>query len=97
MYHYNVFSAFPLDEAVSFEILSARCGLNEIDLRRLLRHAMSNHIFRERDGKVMHTAATKVLATDEKMRDIVGIMTEEMFPGATRVSCRFDGKTVWDD
>ncbi len=85
VYHYNIFSAFTLHEEATFEALSAKCGLNEIDLRRLLRYAMSNHIFQERDGKVVHTAATKVLATNEKMRDIVGIMTEEMFPGATRV------------
>ena len=49
---------------------------------------MTNHIFLERDGKVLHTAATKVLAQNESMRDIVGIMTEEMFRGATCASRR---------
>ncbi|KAL9105167.1 MAG: hypothetical protein Q9187_008787 [Circinaria calcarea] len=85
MYRYNMFSAFPLDQDISFEALSSKCGLNEVDLRRLIRHAMTNHIFQERDGKVVHSAATKVLALNEKMRDIVGIMTEEMFPGAPHV------------
>lgn len=80
-----MFSAFPLNQDISFEALSSKCGLNEVDLRRLVRHAMTNHIFQERDGKVVHSAATKVLALNEKMRDIIGIMTEEMFPGAPHV------------
>jgi len=87
IYRYKIFSTFPVDQEASFAAISAACGLNEIDLRRILRHTMTNHIFQERDGKVAHTAATKVLAQNEKMRDIIGIMTEEMLPGATRVGC----------
>ena len=77
--------AFPIDETISFEALSAACGLNAIDLRRLVRHAMANHIFQERGGKVAHTAASRVLAENGKMVDIIGLMCEEMFPGAARV------------
>ena len=36
------------------------CGLNEVDLRRIVRHAMSNHIFQDREGRVAHTAASRV-------------------------------------
>ena len=50
-----------------------------------MRHAMTNHVFEERDGRVAHTAASRILAQDTTTRDIVGIMCEEMFPGAPRV------------
>lgn len=78
-------SLFPVDETISFEGLSMACGLNEVDLRRVVRHAMANHIFQEREGKVAHTAASRVLAENGRMNDIVGLMCEEMFPGAARV------------
>ena len=47
---------------------------------------MTNHIFQDRDGGVAHTAASRILKEDKMTRDIVGIMCEEMVPGAVRVS-----------
>ncbi|KAL8748067.1 MAG: hypothetical protein Q9190_000152 [Brigantiaea leucoxantha] len=67
---------------MSFEALSNACGLNEVDTSRLVRHAMSNHIFQEQDGKVAHTAASRILAENTMIRDIMGVMCEEVFPGA---------------
>ena len=78
-------SVFPINETVSFEALSSACGLNVIDTRRMVRHAMSNHIFQERDGKVAHTAASRVLAEDDRVKDIVGLMCEELFQGSAKV------------
>ena len=86
MYHYEVSSKFPPDAQASYQQLATACGVNEVDLRRLLRHAMTNHIFQEVDGKVEHTAATRILRENEKLRNVIGIMTEEMFQGASRVS-----------
>ena len=79
-------SLFAINETISFDALSIACGLNEVDLRRVVRHAMSNHIFQDREGRVAHTAASRVLAENGMMRDIIGVMCEEMFPGAARVS-----------
>ena len=59
--------------------------MNEVDLRRMVRHAMTNHIFQEREGRVAHTAASRVLAENDRINDIIGVMCEEMFPGAARV------------
>ena len=89
VYHYNVFSKFPLGGSASYDELAAKCGVNTIDLRRLLRHAMTNHIFQEKEGRVEHTAATRVLLENEMIRNIMGIMTEEMFQGAGRVGSAF--------
>lgn len=85
VYRYEMASSFPVNETISFEALSTTCGLNEIDLRRMVRHAMANHIFQEREGRVAHTAASRVLAEKGGINDIVGLMCEEMFPGAARV------------
>jgi hypothetical protein len=46
---------------------------------------MTNHIFQERDGKVAHTAASRVLRESAMWRDIVGNLIEEMGTGAVRV------------
>ena len=85
IYRYKMASSFPIDETISFEALAATCGLNEIYLRRIVRHTMTNHIFQEREGRVAHTAASRVLAENGRINDIVGLMCEEMFPGAARV------------
>jgi len=86
IYKYNIATSFPVNEEATFESISAACGLNTIDLRRLLRHAVTNQIFQEpRPGIVKHTAASKLLAEDSLMRDFVGIACEEKFPAAARV------------
>lgn len=85
VYHFKLATSFPINGAATYAELSAACGLNQIDLRRLVRHAMTNHIFQERDGKVVHTAASRILAENAMTRDIIGIMCEEMFPGAAWV------------
>lgn len=70
---------------MTYSELSEFCGVNETDLARLMRHAMSNHIFEEKDGHVQHTAASRALAENGLLNDMVGILTNEMFPGASRV------------
>lgn len=86
IYKYNIATSFPINEETTFEKISAACGLNVIDLRRLLRHAMTNQIFAEpQPGIVKHTAASKLLAEDPLLWDFVGINCEERFPAAARV------------
>ena len=83
---YKITSAFPANETISFKAFSTTCGLNEINLCRMVPHAMSHHIFQEREGRVAHTAASRVLAENGRVNDIIGLMCdEEMFPGAARV------------
>ena len=57
-----------------------------IDLKRVLRHAMTNLIFCEpRAGFIAHTAALRVLAENNLVRDFVGITCEEKFKGSACV------------
>ena len=76
-----------IGEQSSYAELSEACNINETDLRRLLRHAMSNHVFEELDGLAPHTAASRPLAENEALGNMVGMLTHEMFPSATRVCC----------
>jgi hypothetical protein len=60
-------------------------GVDEVNIRRLIRHAMTNRIFREsRDGYVAHTAISRVLLEDANMADWVGVCSAEFFPAAAR-------------
>ena len=77
-----------MDEEVPFETISTSCGLNVVDLRRILRYAMTNYIFREpKTGIVAHTALSRVLAQDTRLRNYVGMVCEERFPASARVEC----------
>ena len=72
---------------MSFAHIAASCNQNELDIRRLLRHAMTLRVFREpRKGVVAHTAASKLLA-DPCMLDWLGNTCEETWPAAVRVRC----------
>jgi len=82
---FNILSSFPTHEEASFEEISKTCGMNEIDVRRILRHAMTKRIFHEpRKGIVAHTAASKLLAEDLKMSDWVGTVTDELWQAASQ-------------
>ncbi|ESZ96863.1 hypothetical protein SBOR_2728 [Sclerotinia borealis F-4128] len=87
IYTYKIAHAFPVDSEATFEHISDQCGLDLIDTRRILRHAMTNHIFQEiRPGSVTHTAASKLLATNSLVEDFVGIASEERFQAAAHTT-----------
>lgn len=68
---------------MSYAEISRAVGLDETNARRLIRHAMTNRIFREpRDGFVAHTAASRVLLEDKMMVDWVGVCSAEFFQAA---------------
>lgn len=85
IYRYKIASAFGIHEQPSFEAVSATCGLNVTDLRRILRYAMTNHIFCEpRPGFVAHTAVSRLLVENPLMHDFVGNFCEVRFPASAR-------------
>ena len=48
-----------------------------------------HHVFCEpRKGFVAHTAASRILAEDPKIQDVVGVMCEETWPAYARVCSR---------
>lgn len=65
--------AFPVGSESTFLEISELCGLNEPDVRRILRLAMAHRIFREpRKGIVAHTQISKMLAETQQVRSWVG-------------------------
>lgn len=59
---------------------------------------MTFRIFQEpTDGIVRHTAASKLLAEDPMLRQWAGMISEELWPAATRVSIRLASKEAYTD
>ncbi|KAK5163528.1 hypothetical protein LTR04_002473 [Oleoguttula sp. CCFEE 6159] len=80
IYHFKVAEAFRSDEEVTFSELARRTGAPESELKRLLRHAMTNRIFREpRKNHVVHTAASHLLASDLVLASWIGLHCEDLF------------------
>ena len=76
--------AFPVGSTATYAQIAAKVGIDEMNVRRFLRHAMTNRIFKEvSPGVVAHTAASKVIAEEKSMQDWLGFCTEDMSP----VSC----------
>jgi hypothetical protein len=87
IYHYKIAKSFPLHETATFTQIAEKVGLSEVNVRRFLRHAMTNRIFKEvSPGVVAHTASSRVLAEDAAMDDWVGFCTDDMWPVRTPLS-----------
>ena len=69
----------------SFEDIAQRSGLATSHVQRILRHAMTYRIFCEpQEGVVFHTAASKNLATNPLLHEWIGMVSEEMWPAASK-------------
>lgn len=87
IHRFGLATKLPADvEEVTYAELATATGLPESHIQRLLRSAMTFHIFREpRKGVVAHTAASKLLADDTLMRQWVGMVSEEIWPATCKV------------
>jgi hypothetical protein len=85
VYHFKVAQVVPLNGEASYTDIAKAADADEVDLRCLIRHAMTNRIFREpREGYVAHTVASRLLLEDPQMNDWVGLCSAEFFPAAAR-------------
>jgi hypothetical protein len=68
----------PLGSTTTFAALAAQCGVQEADMRRLLRYAMVHHrLFREpRPGVVAHSLASRLLAEEPLHREPLWLFAE---------------------
>ncbi|KAF2087434.1 S-adenosyl-L-methionine-dependent methyltransferase [Saccharata proteae CBS 121410] len=75
--HFNLAEAVPLGGEKSFTDIAAERKLHAGQVKRVLRHAMTNNIFMEkREGYVSHSATSKALLTDKSIRAWVSSCTE---------------------
>lgn len=80
---FKIAQAIPVGSTASFAEISKAVGVDEMNIRRLLRHAMTNRIFKEvSPGIVGHTAASRIIAETQSMQDWIGFCTEDMWRAA---------------
>ncbi|KAI1735296.1 S-adenosyl-L-methionine-dependent methyltransferase [Xylaria scruposa] len=97
IYRYELAQHVPKDGSISYADLADRCGLAELDLKRVIQAAVSLRMFEEQpDGSVSHNAISAVLSTP-LVHDAVGFSTEEYVPAAMKMTealKRFPGSTI---
>ena len=82
---FNLASSFPIHKEATFAEVSDACGLDESIVRRLLRYAMIQNIFKEpRKGFVAHTAASRLLAENAEIHDWVSVNSDELWQAASQ-------------
>lgn len=70
---------------MSYTELSKKAGVNEMQLKRLVRHAMTNQIFHEPSkNHVAHTSLSQLLATDSRALGWTRFLTDAWWPVTTR-------------
>lgn len=93
IHRFRIYHCFDWNDIISYEELSDRCGLNIVDLKRLLRLAMTRRVFCEpRPGYVGHSASSRLLAENKRVRDFSGIISEERFPASAKVGLNIHTK-----
>lgn len=80
MYEFKVAEAVPLTGSISYVDLAQKVNVPMLNLRRLIRHAMTNHIFHEpQKGVVAHTRASRLLLENAPLNAWVGFMTNDLW------------------
>ncbi|KAK5170320.1 uncharacterized protein LTR77_004907 [Saxophila tyrrhenica] len=81
VHRFKITSKVPLNGSISYSELSKQTGVSEAALRRVLRFAISNHVFAEKQpGFISHSAASRLLVDDPTMFDWVGSVVQEITP-----------------
>ncbi|EJD50942.1 O-methyltransferase [Auricularia subglabra TFB-10046 SS5] len=83
VYRFRLAQAVPVDGDISFDDIAKASNVDVVNVKRILRHAMTNRVFREpRAGYVAHTAASRALLDNPTLNDWVGLCTSDFFPAA---------------
>jgi hypothetical protein len=80
VYEFKVAEAVPLSGSISYQDLADKVNVPMLNLRRLIRHAMTNHIFHEPEkGFVAHTRTSRLLLEDLPLTNWVGFMMNDLW------------------
>ncbi|TVY55639.1 O-methyltransferase gsfB, partial [Lachnellula suecica] len=91
IYHFRIAKSFPVHETATYSQIAEKVGLDENNVRRFLRHAMTNRIFREVDpDTVAHTVTSRILAEDDTMDNWLGFCVDDMWPSAAQTIAALD-------
>lgn len=84
---FDVARQLPLDGSISYEDLSNRYGLASVNLRRVLRHSMTNDLFREvSPGHVAHSVLSCLLAESPLIRATASMLCNDQLPAAPKLA-----------
>ncbi|OTB08347.1 hypothetical protein M426DRAFT_263629 [Hypoxylon sp. CI-4A] len=73
----------PTDGEATFAEIAAAAGIGETHVRKVIRHAISQHIFQEpRPGVVTHSAASRLLAEDSDLAAWVRWLSDDCWQAA---------------
>ncbi|KAI1656461.1 putative O-methyltransferase [Daldinia decipiens] len=90
IYDFRLAQHVPLNEPATFEEIAQASELDSPIVERILRHAMTNHIFSEApgepSGRVVHTAASRLLATNPDALAAVGMLVKDFAPISVHVN-----------
>ncbi|KAI9685605.1 MAG: hypothetical protein M1822_004463 [Bathelium mastoideum] len=87
IHDFSIAKHVPENGTIGFPELARRCGLKEVDARRVLRYAMTNRIFSEpTPGQVAHTPISRRLAQDPLVRSMVSMVVDEQYPASASLS-----------
>lgn len=88
---FNIHNLVPFEEGTTFRQLAAQTGLPEKKLTRLLRSAMTEHLFREPSpGHVKHTIATKALVKVPRLATWAQMIMQDIVPAQLRVCNKYN-------
>lgn len=77
---------FSIGESISFADVAAKCEVDEESMCRILRHAITNHLFSEpREGYIAHTAISKALVEVPMLHEWVTVACDEMCPPTSKL------------
>ncbi|KAI0900092.1 S-adenosyl-L-methionine-dependent methyltransferase [Annulohypoxylon nitens] len=77
--------SFPVGGEATFAEIACATGMNEVLIRRIIRHAIMKDIFTEPcPGVVRHNAVSRLLAEDHVIHDWVGASTDDMWQAASQ-------------
>ncbi|KAL2036960.1 hypothetical protein N7G274_010245 [Stereocaulon virgatum] len=82
---FQIASSFLIDKETSFVEIARECQLDEDEIRRIIRHATTNHTFKKpKNGIRVHMAASKALVEVPLLREWLQQACDDMWPAASR-------------
>ncbi|KAL9600846.1 MAG: hypothetical protein Q9219_002888 [cf. Caloplaca sp. 3 TL-2023] len=86
IYSFKIAEAVPLEGSTTYAAIAEKTSISESLVRRILRQAMSSHIFSSPSpGIVAHTASSRLFVTESDFRDAIGLQVDEQGPASARV------------
>jgi 6-hydroxytryprostatin B O-methyltransferase len=86
---FSVAKGVPTDKTISYSTLADKLGVNESQLKRVLRYVMTKGIFAEDDGAVAHTITSRLLL-NEGIATLSRYSSDRGWPIASRFNDAID-------